>query len=111
MYIDVIISPKVLALVFYCTFSMIYSTMKWYFLSSILTAGVIALMAVYNSQEMRYILVIPAIILFYASFILFAVEYDRMMMRQWKKNEEKVKENAYVEFFQNYILEKEITKL
>jgi hypothetical protein len=85
--------------------------MKWYFLSSVLMAGIIAMMAVYNNQTVRYILVIPSIVLFYASLILFAVEYDRLMMKQWKKNEEKVKENAYVEFFQSYIQEKKTFKL
>jgi hypothetical protein len=88
-----------------------YLFMKWHFLSSIMMAGFIALIAITDSEKTRYIYVVPTIILFYISLILFAVEYDGLMIKQWKKNEEKIKtkvrKEAYIESFNEYLKKKE----
>jgi hypothetical protein len=66
----------------------------------------IALMAVSTNEKTRYILLIPAMVLFYSTLILFSVEYDSLMMKQWKRSEEKVKKEAYISSFIEYLKEK-----
>jgi len=57
------------------------------FASFLLMAVLLVLMAVDGRPLVRAILIIPVLLLYIASLVLFAKDYDRLGMEQWKKKE------------------------
>lgn len=54
----------------------------------------------------RLKLIVPVIILYYTTLMLFALDYDRMHIKQWRKKEKKLVENTYTRFLENYYIKK-----
>jgi hypothetical protein len=69
---------------------------------SILFAILYAFQMLIPSQKTRIFLMVPILILYYATFILFGMEYDKRMIEEWKKKEKKVVEDSYGEFVRRY---------
>ncbi|MFW6450107.1 MAG: hypothetical protein ACOCZ6_03565 [Nanoarchaeota archaeon] len=76
--------------------------MRYHFISSIVTIIVFTLAVTLQSFEIRVILLIPSLILFYLTLFLFAVDYDQLSMKEWEKKEKKVYEEAYLDFVEEY---------
>ena len=64
-------------------------------------------MATTDNPSKRYILVVPALVIFYTTFILFAVDYDKTMMKQWREKEIKITEETFLQFYQHYLKKKD----
>jgi membrane protein implicated in regulation of membrane protease activity len=82
--------------------------MKFHFLSSIAFAVAVALMALAGSLYTRMLLLVPVLLLFYVTWILFAIEYERHKSGLWKKKEKKIIEETYSKFVRNYHKTKQI---
>jgi hypothetical protein len=66
--------------------------MKLHFISSILFTGCAVYMALAKNENVRLMLLVPVIIFFCVTLLLYAVDYDRAGMKAWKKKEEKIRE-------------------
>lgn len=71
-----------------------------------LAASAVTLMAIAEKTFTRYVLLIPVLICFYVTLILFTIDYDRMMIKQWKIKENKNVDAAYLEFVRKYYEDK-----
>ncbi|MFH0875008.1 MAG: hypothetical protein V1859_03660 [archaeon] len=72
--------------------------MKFQFISSIIFALLLVYMATNESFNARIILLIPLLVLFYLSIILFGIEFDRQCSNVIKSKVEHAKKEAYESF-------------
>ena len=62
-----------------------------YHLILALTADVLLGLALINdSLQTRALLIVPVLVLFHASIVVFGIEYDSMNMKQWKEKEKRI---------------------
>lgn len=80
--------------------------MKFHFISSIFFAIFISLLAINEDSFYRMLLLIPCLILFYLTLIVFAYEYDKEKNRLWVKKENRLKEEIYLTMLNKKIKEK-----
>ncbi len=64
--------------------------MKFHFITSILFALNLTFLALVENLYKRMLLLIPAFFLFYITFFLFIIEYDKQNTISWKKKEEEL---------------------
>lgn len=64
---------------------------KWQFASFLLMAFLLVLMAVEESPVFRAFLILPILALYVVGLVLFARDYDRLGMEQWKRKEERLR--------------------
>ena len=76
--------------------------MKFSFFVSIIFAIVVSILALSNDRKTRIMLLILVILLYYTYQILFAMEYDSMRSKEWKKRENKILEEAYLKFYKDF---------
>ncbi len=60
--------------------------MKWHFLSSIVFVMVLTVQAISENRNLRIILLVPNLILFYTTLILFGLDYDHKKKEISKKH-------------------------
>ncbi len=72
--------------------------MKFHFISSIFFAVCISLLVLNPDPNKRMLYLVPTLILFYATFMLFSLEYDRERMKAWRKKEKSLIEDTYSKF-------------
>lgn len=65
--------------------------MKFHFLGSLVLAVLIAFTAISGSRTIRLAFAALSIIVFYAVFIIYGIEYDRLAMEQWKAKEKRLR--------------------
>ncbi|NTV23063.1 MAG: hypothetical protein HGA85_01650 [Nanoarchaeota archaeon] len=76
--------------------------MKYHFITSVLFAVSVSLMTLAQDIRTRMLLLFPVLILFYATFIVFSIEYDRERSANWKQKEKQVIENTYIKFLREH---------
>ena len=70
-----------------------------YHLLFALTADVLLGLALINNNlRTRALLIVPVLILFHASIIVFGLEYESMNKEQWKVKEEKIIKETIAKF-------------
>ncbi|MBT4823913.1 hypothetical protein HN695_00925 [Candidatus Woesearchaeota archaeon] len=70
-----------------------------YHLILALTADVLLGLALINdSLHTRALLIVPVLVLFHASIVVFGVEFDNMNMRSWKEKEKRIIEETIAKF-------------
>ena len=65
--------------------------MYLHFIASILMIILLSLMSLNNSLKTRMIYIVPIIVLYYTTFMLFSFDYDKKMIERWKVKEDKLK--------------------
>ena len=84
--------------------------MKYHFISSILFAVAVGFLALAEKLQSRIILTVVVIILFYASLILFAMEYEKQRKKAWDKKVKRIEKEAYEKFVLDYKSKKKSKK-
>ncbi len=60
------------------------------------------LQVINDNLNKRMMLMVMSLIFFFSTFILFATEYDKQSEYSWKKKEQKLIENTYLNFLNKY---------
>ena len=68
--------------------------MKFHFLSSIVMTFFLVFMALNNNPNTRTILILPIILFYQLTFILFQLECDTLYKCQWSAKEKKLRKNV-----------------
>lgn len=66
----------------------------------------LSLMSLNNSLKTRMIYIVPIIVLYYTTFMLFSFDYDKKMIERWKVKEDKLKNTLNVESIEKYLKDK-----
>ncbi|MBT3463524.1 hypothetical protein HOD20_01885 [archaeon] len=80
--------------------------MYLHFIASILMIILLSLMSLNNSLKTRMIYIVPIIVLYYTTFMLFSFDYDKKMIERWKVKEDKLKNTLNVESIEKYLKDK-----
>ncbi|MFH1409348.1 MAG: hypothetical protein ABIH34_05550 [Nanoarchaeota archaeon] len=83
---------------------------KLYFVTAVLFAIILTVLALQDDLATRMILVVPVLVLFFGTLILFSLGYDQLSSVSFKQRGEKVKEEAYIKFVKDYYNGKKDTK-
>ncbi|MFH2021299.1 MAG: hypothetical protein ABIJ34_07835 [archaeon] len=73
--------------------------MKFHFITSILFAVFIGMLAITEEKTARMIYLVPVLVFFYATILLYSLEYDAQGRNLWKKKERKLIDETYTRFF------------
>lgn len=76
--------------------------MKLHFLTSVIFAIIYGIQVIVNDKFTRMKLIVPVLVLYYATLLLFSVEYDKTRIKQWRKKEKKLIERTYSRFVKEY---------
>ena len=68
--------------------------MKFHFLSSIVMTFLLGFMALNNNISTRTILILPIILFYQLTFILFQLECDTLYKYQWSAKEKKIRKHV-----------------
>lgn len=85
--------------------------MKLHFISSIVCAALITIMAINPDEFTRYVYLIPILISFFGTIVLFAVEYDRNMVKRYGVMKKTAEDDAYTRFVKEYYSGKNSKKI
>lgn len=85
--------------------------MKFHFLTSIMFAIVYAIQVLVDDKMLRMKLLVPGLVLFYATLILFSVEYDSKGIKEWRRKEKKLIERTFSRFVKMYYDNKPISEI
>ena len=77
--------------------------MRYSFITSILFTLIYSLQIITKEMKIRMNLIVPVMILFFATFLLFAIEYDKKRSLMWKSKEKKLIEKVYGKFVKVYL--------
>jgi archaellum biogenesis protein FlaJ (TadC family) len=75
--------------------------MKFHFITSIIFAVFLGMLAITEDNLSRMFYLVPVLIFFYATIVLYSVEYDAQGNQMWKKKERKLVEETYLKFFKD----------
>ena len=73
--------------------------MKFHFITSIIFAVFLGMLTITEEKVSRMFYLVPVLIFFYATIILYSIEYDNQCNQMWKKKEKKLVEQTYLRFF------------
>jgi len=62
----------------------------------------LSLLTINENLNTRMIYLIPVLVLFFTSWVLFTVEYDKQRSVKWKQKEKKIIEKVYSKFVREY---------
>jgi hypothetical protein len=68
----------------------------------VLFAVFLALLALSTDFKQRMLYLIPCLVLFYGTIVLFSLEYDKASIHAWKKKEKSLIEETYSKYVTNY---------
>lgn len=86
------------------------SFMKLHFISSIICAVLITLMAINHDEFTRYVYLVPILISFFMTTVLFAIEYDKNMVKRFKIMKKTAESDAYAKFVSEYYSDKKTNR-
>ncbi len=75
--------------------------MKFHFVASILFVITLSFLAINKNLNTRMLLLVPVLVLFYATIIFFGLEYEKEKQALWQKRQKKLVEETYERFFKN----------
>lgn len=73
--------------------------MRMHFLTSIAFVLFLSGAAMHPDLNARMLMMVPSLIMFYATLVLFGMEYEKDRSLFWKKKEKKLVEETYLRFF------------
>ncbi len=82
--------------------------MKLHFLCSLIFTALLAYMVTNNSLNTRMLLIVPVLVFFYLTLVLFTIDYDKENMAVWHRKEKKLLEDTYTEFVRKYYRKEKI---
>lgn len=80
--------------------------MKPHFLSSIIFTVLYTIQTITPSLKTRMNLIAPVMILFFGTFVLFIIDYEKTGRKAWSKKEKKLIESSYEKFYMTYLISK-----
>ena len=85
--------------------------MKYHFIMSILFVIVYTVQVITQDLTKRMNMIVPVLVLFYATFILFTMEYDKRMITSWKRQEKKIVKRTFSRFINMYYKNKPFSEI
>jgi len=73
--------------------------MNLHFISSIVFALLLGLLAINDNLMSRMLLLVPVLSLFYLTMFFFGLEYNKIQEQKWKSKKKKLIEETYLRFF------------
>ena len=64
--------------------------------------ALIAVLALSDEKQVRMLLVVPILVFFESTFLLFQVEYDKRSMVAWKEKEKQIEEELALKLVRYY---------
>ena len=91
--------------------SLMQRSMRYHFITSILFTVMYTIQVIIKDRVKRMNMIVPVLVLFYVTFILFSIEYDKKMITSWKRQEKKIIDRTFSKFIKLYYKNKPFSEI